>query len=194
MPTLTYRDALNQALREEMRRDESVFLMGEEVGVYQGAYKVSRGLLEEFGARVVMVRTTNDVNITNRERAEMMNEQKADAVIRIHANGSSDPDIQGMFVIVPPKDGYLKGKLQEECCKLGQAIIDETVKATGAKDRGLSYRNDMTGINWSQVPVCLIEMGYMTNRQEDKRLNDADYQDLLVEGMLNGFLRYFGKG
>ncbi len=49
MPTLTYRDALNQALREEMRRDPSVFLMGEEVGVYQGAYKVSRGLLDEFG-------------------------------------------------------------------------------------------------------------------------------------------------
>jgi pyruvate dehydrogenase E1 component beta subunit len=49
MPTLTYRDALNQALREEMQRDPSVFLMGEEVGVYQGAYKVSRGLLDEFG-------------------------------------------------------------------------------------------------------------------------------------------------
>ena len=49
MPTLTYRDALNQALREEMQRDPTVFLMGEEVGVYQGAYKVSRGLLEEFG-------------------------------------------------------------------------------------------------------------------------------------------------
>jgi len=49
MATLTYRDALNQALREEMQRDSNVFLMGEEVGVYQGAYKVSRGLLEEFG-------------------------------------------------------------------------------------------------------------------------------------------------
>ncbi|MGH7533100.1 MAG: pyruvate dehydrogenase complex E1 component subunit beta [Gemmatimonadales bacterium] len=49
MAVLTYRDALNQALREEMQRDPSVFLMGEEVGVYNGAYKVSRGLLEEFG-------------------------------------------------------------------------------------------------------------------------------------------------
>jgi pyruvate dehydrogenase E1 component beta subunit len=49
MPTVTYRDALNQALREEMQRDDRVFLMGEEVGVYQGAYKVSKGLLQEFG-------------------------------------------------------------------------------------------------------------------------------------------------
>ena len=49
MTVITYRDALNQALREEMHRDPKVFLMGEEVGVYQGAYKVSRGLLDEFG-------------------------------------------------------------------------------------------------------------------------------------------------
>ncbi|HSD32408.1 MAG TPA: pyruvate dehydrogenase complex E1 component subunit beta [Gemmatimonadales bacterium] len=54
MPTITYRDALNQALREEMQRDPAVFLMGEEVGLYQGAYKVSRGLLEEFGAQRVV--------------------------------------------------------------------------------------------------------------------------------------------
>ena len=54
MPTVTYRDALNQALREEMQRDDKVFLMGEEVGLYQGAYKVSRGLLEEFGAKRVV--------------------------------------------------------------------------------------------------------------------------------------------
>ena len=54
MPTITYRDALNQALREEMQRDPNVFLLGEEVGLYQGAYKVSRGLLEEFGARRVV--------------------------------------------------------------------------------------------------------------------------------------------
>src|SRR5947199_3360157 len=54
MATLTYRDALNQALREEMQRDSNVFLMGEEVGVYQGAYKVSRGLLEEFGPKRIV--------------------------------------------------------------------------------------------------------------------------------------------
>lgn len=54
MRTITYRDALNEALREEMARDENVFLMGEEVGIYQGAYKVSRGLLDEFGSRRVV--------------------------------------------------------------------------------------------------------------------------------------------
>jgi len=54
MPTITYREALNQALREEMARDDRVFLIGEEVGVYNGAYKVSKGLLEEFGENRVV--------------------------------------------------------------------------------------------------------------------------------------------
>jgi pyruvate dehydrogenase E1 component beta subunit len=54
MPVITYRDALNQAIREEMRRDPRVFLMGEEVGIYQGAYKVSKGLLQEFGEKRVI--------------------------------------------------------------------------------------------------------------------------------------------
>jgi pyruvate dehydrogenase E1 component beta subunit len=54
MAIITYREALNQALREEMRRDPRVFLMGEEVGVYQGAYKVTQGLLEEFGPRRII--------------------------------------------------------------------------------------------------------------------------------------------
>jgi len=54
MPTQTVREALRDAMAEEMRRDDAVFLMGEEVGEYQGAYKVSQGLLEEFGARRVI--------------------------------------------------------------------------------------------------------------------------------------------
>ena len=49
MAVLTMREALNQAMREEMRRDQSVFLLGEEVGAYQGAYKITQGLLQEFG-------------------------------------------------------------------------------------------------------------------------------------------------
>ena len=51
MPVITYREALNQALREQLRRDPTVFLIGEEIGLYQGAYKVTQGLLEEFGPK-----------------------------------------------------------------------------------------------------------------------------------------------
>ena len=64
MPNITYREALNQALREEMRRDNSVILMGEEVGFYQGAYKISKGLLEEFGAQRVLDTPITELGFT----------------------------------------------------------------------------------------------------------------------------------
>ena len=51
--TMRYREALNEALREEMHRDESVFIMGEDIGVFNGAFKVTQGLLEEFGEKRV---------------------------------------------------------------------------------------------------------------------------------------------
>ncbi|MEO8294367.1 MAG: pyruvate dehydrogenase complex E1 component subunit beta [Gemmatimonadota bacterium] len=64
MTVMTYRDALNQAMREEMQRDPRVFLMGEEVGVYQGAYKVSRGLLDEFGPMRVVDTPITELGFT----------------------------------------------------------------------------------------------------------------------------------
>jgi pyruvate dehydrogenase E1 component subunit beta len=64
MALITYREALNQGLREEMRRDERVFLMGEEVGFYQGAYKVSKGLLEEFGPERVLDTPITELGFT----------------------------------------------------------------------------------------------------------------------------------
>src|SRR5574337_891055 len=64
MAVITYREALNQALREEMRRDPKVFLMGEEVGLYQGAYKVSQGLLEEFGPKRIIDTPISEAGFT----------------------------------------------------------------------------------------------------------------------------------
>jgi pyruvate/2-oxoglutarate/acetoin dehydrogenase E1 component len=64
MSIMTYREALNQAMREEMRRDETIVLMGEEVGFYQGAYKVSKGMLEEFGPMRVLDTPITELGFT----------------------------------------------------------------------------------------------------------------------------------
>ncbi|SVA92337.1 uncharacterized protein METZ01_LOCUS145191, partial [marine metagenome] len=64
MAQITYRDALNQALAEEMERDESVFLLGEEVAEYDGAYKVSRGLLKRFGEKRVVDTPISELGFT----------------------------------------------------------------------------------------------------------------------------------
>ncbi len=64
MAVIAYREALNQAMREEMQRDENVFLMGEEVGAYNGAYKVTKGLLSEFGAKRVLDTPITELGFT----------------------------------------------------------------------------------------------------------------------------------
>jgi len=147
--------------------------------------------LEALGAKVVMSRTKNDVNISNSERAKIMNKNNVDAFIRIHANGNKNHSLKGMFIIVPSKNGYLKNKLQAESEQLGRTLLREAIKSSKAANKGLSYRNDQTGINWSKVPVCIIEMGFMTNAAEDKLLNSDAYQEKIADGLANGFVNYF---
>ena len=147
--------------------------------------------LEAKGARVIMTRTKNNVNISNSERAKLMNKNHADVFFRIHANGSDNHSLHGMFIIVPSKDGYLKGSQQQKSEKLAKALLKTAVKTTGSQNRGLSYRNDETGNNWAQMPVCLIEMGFMTNPEEDKNLNSEAWQEKLTDGLVQGFLSYF---
>ena len=66
-------------------------------------------------------------------------------------------------------------------------------EATGAKAQGIYKRDTYTGLNWSEVPCILVEMGYMSNPEEDEKLCDGEYQDLLVDGMVEGLCAYFGR-
>ena len=70
-------------------------------------------------------------------------------------------------------------------------VLSEFVKATGAKNRGVSYRDDLTGTNWSTVTNTLIEMGFMSNPEEDRKMSTNDYQNKMVTGIVNGIEKYF---
>ena len=149
--------------------------------------------LEALGAKVIMSRTTHNVDISNAERAKTMNEANVDCWIRIHANGTDNPDVHGMFILVPEK-GYMNtgsDTVQENSVILAKAVLSQAVKATGAKDLGIKMRTDQSGFGWSSVPVCNIEMGHMTNKQEDYLLVSESYQSKIADGICNGLLRYF---
>ena len=152
-------------------------------------------LLEEIlvsrGYEVIMVRTSHDVNISNSERAAVANEAGADAFLRIHANGSEDSGVNGVMTICQTSGNPYNGSLYEQSRKLSDCVLDAFVEKTGAKRQRVWESDTMSGINWASVPTTIVEMGYMSNPQEDQRMADAEYQKLMAEGMADGIDRYF---
>lgn len=161
---------------------------------YELNLEVSLKLRDELTARgyeVYMIRETNDVNISNKERAELAAASGADILVRIHANGSENTSVQGALTMAPSSGNPYVGNFSGACQELSQDIIDAFCAATGANNQGVYITDDMSGINWSTIPVTIVEMGYMTNPDEDLRMASDEYQALMVQGIANGIDAYF---
>ncbi|MBQ1281745.1 MAG: N-acetylmuramoyl-L-alanine amidase [Oscillospiraceae bacterium] len=143
-------------------------------------------LLEARGYHVIMTRTTHEIDISNIERAAVANEAKADAFIRVHANGSTDTSVSGALTICQTPDNPYNGNLYAPCYAFSSVMLDELVAATGCV-KGYVWETDtMCGINWCEIPVTIVEVGYMSNPAEDELLATDEYRDLVALGMANG--------
>lgn len=144
-----------------------------------------KALLENKGYAVIMTKTTPQESPGNIERAEVGNKNNADLVIRVHADSSESSNTSGASILVPAPIGYAKD-ISEISRKYGEIVLESLINEVGMKNKGVIERNDLTGFNWSKVPIILVETGFLSNPQEDQLLNTEEYQNKIAKGLFNG--------
>ncbi len=147
-------------------------------------------ILIDKGFDVIMTRETNDVDISNSQRAILANDNRANMVVRIHADSSDNTSITGASILVPSQNGKYTSSIFEPSYKCAN-LIKNKMDTDGFKVNGIFERDDLTGFNWSQVPVVLVEMGFMSNYNEDEMMSNKDYQTKMMQSIADGIEEYF---
>ena len=147
-----------------------------------------RDILEEAGLNVVLTKTENNVSMGNIDRANVGNENNADLVIRVHCDSNSNTSVKGASMLIPSENGSTAA-IYEESKRCGEIVLTTLIEEVGMKNRGIIKRSDLTGFNWSKVPVILIEMGFLSNEEEDKLLSSEAYQQKLASALGKGIIK-----
>ena len=152
--------------------------------------ELARAELEARGAQVVMTRQDHAATVSNQQRASIANEAHVDLCIRIHADGSESRQPSGMSMQVPAGDLLGTPSIEQPSAQAAQIILQAVTQQTGAVSRGLTPRSDLTGFNWSEVPCILLEMGFLSNAQENEQLKQQEYQQNIAVGIANGVCQW----
>ena len=148
-----------------------------------------KSLLESAGATVIMSREENEVSLSNLDRAMYMNYSNVDLWVRIHCDASSSSSKTGANVLIPSSSS--NSEIYDESLTLGTIVLHSFCKVTDAAKGSVNAVSSQTGFNWSENPVIAIEMGYLSNAEEDLKLCSDSYQTSCAVGIYNGILIYY---
>jgi len=152
-----------------------------------------RRLLRAAGVRVVMTRTsTSGPSMGNVARARIANASGAALFLRVHADGASSASARGTHTLTPALRRGWTDDVYRSSRRAATLVQAELVRALGFPDRGIQERSDFTGFNWADVPVILVEMGFMTNPSEDRALARRTVRRRAALGLCRGTLRFMG--
>jgi N-acetylmuramoyl-L-alanine amidase len=154
----------------------------------------TRALLQRDGYRVAMTRTGPTYAGGNIARARFCNARHAALMIRIHADGSNDSSQHGVKTLVPALHRGWTDDIYTHSVRAARRVQTAVARSTGAKDIGLVPRSDLTGFNWADVPVILVEAGFMTNPTEGRLLRTAAYQLKVARGLTAGAQAFLVTG
>lgn len=162
---------------------------------YEVNLQVSLVLKKELvnrGYKVVMTREDNDKAISNKERADFAAEQGADITVRIHANSDNSSSASGALTMSPTTSNqYLDQDIIQKSQTLSSCIIEHYCAATGLGNKGVISSDNMTGTNWSTIPVTILEMGFMSNQNDDLYITDTSHHELMAQAIADGIDEYF---
>ena len=147
--------------------------------------------LEARGYEVVLTREEADVMISNAERAQFVNESGAEVYISIQADAASNKDAKGIYTQIPSPSNAYVGNLYNDCKTLAKEIQNNLIAETGTRDRGVQEIDKLASINYSKVPVAVLQLGFMSNKEEDGNLWSEEYQDKMIKAICDGIDTYF---
>lgn len=150
--------------------------------------------LKNRGYHVVMIREGNDVNLSNAERAMIANKSEAEIFLRLHANSMDNSGVYGALAMCMTAQNPYNARLHDKSYTLSKKVIDQICAQTGTKNRGVQEVDNSSVINWSEIPVSVVEMGFMSNPDEDRWMQNDGYQDKIVAGIVAAVDSYFAEG
>lgn len=146
--------------------------------------------LEEKEFNVILTRTAHDVDVSNSERAQIANDANADLFVRIHADGAETAEPFGFSLLVPGKENEYTKDIYQDSMLAATTILTKVDEKIPLLHNGIFQRGDIAGFNWSEVPVVLVELGFMTNEEEDRKLADETYLADLTRMLADGIEAY----